>query len=433
MVRKYFFKILFVFNSLACLAAAAYPQSGIEDVVSTYFSEIEIVSAQHKGLWDLDLYAPILLVEPETRRVYSNFPDSVGLLKKEGAVYSGVLPASVNISNTSLNWNGREWAMVMLPLPENKYERLNLLAHELFHRAQKSLGFKSYNPDNNHLDQKEGRIYLRLELQALRKAASADSRDEAVKHIKYALLFRKTRYQLYPGADSTENLLELNEGLAEFTGVMMSGRDGELFKKHFTEDIDRFVTSPTYVRSFAYHTLPVYGYWMSVIDKKWNQKVNAHTDLTGFMIKSFHIDPQSLSDRSAALIASGYGADQITKEETAREEQSKKRIAGYKKKFIEDPHMELPLQNMNMSFDFRLIVPLENYGTVYPVIRVTDNWGILEVNSGALIGANWDRIAVGLPVTFGEKKISGDGWTLELKEPYLIEKKPDGNYTVRKK
>ena len=77
--------------------------------------------------------------------------------------------------------------------------------------------------DNNHLDKKQGRIYLRLELEALQTAVKLQGQD-AIPHIINALRFRKLRHQIYSDADSTENLLELNEGLAEYTGLMMSER-----------------------------------------------------------------------------------------------------------------------------------------------------------------------------------------------------------------
>lgn len=399
----------------------------------SYFDEIRSNTADHRSLWNVDLYAPMLFVDPETRAVYANAADSAGALQPNGQVFTGKLPASVNISNTSLKWNGVNWAMIMLPLPEQKQDRINLLAHELFHRAQKSLGFVAYNPDNNHLDQKDGRVYLRLELEALKKALTAEDYSETKTHLTNALTFRAYRHRLYPGADSTENLLELNEGITEFTGVMLSGRNEEQMREHFNDVIDRFILNPTYVRSFAYHTIPVYGYLLSKTRKDWNKSISGNTDLTSYLRKSFEITlPGNLAGEVQA-VSSVYGAESILAEETKREEASKQRIAAFKKRLVEQPHLELPLQNMNMSFDFRIIVPLENYGTVYPVIRVTDNWGILDVKSGALISTNWDKISVSLPLSMEPMKIAGEGWTLELKEPFRIVKAPDGNYRIEKK
>jgi len=46
--------------------------------------------------------------------------------------------------------------------------------------------------------------------------------------------------------------------------------------------------------------------------------------------------------------------------------------------------MKIFLENMSISFDPRNLVPLDDVGTVYPNLRITDNWQILSVDSGAL-------------------------------------------------
>jgi len=89
---------------------------------------------------------------------------------------------------------------------------------------------------------------------------------------------------------------------------------------------------------------------------------------------------------------------------------------------------------MNISFDPRNIVPLEGYGTVYPNMRVSDNWGILTVTGGALLGTNWDKVILSEPTLITTERISGNGWTLELNKSYIVEKIiSDSNYTLKKK
>ncbi|ULT23417.1 hypothetical protein KUH03_30125 [Sphingobacterium sp. E70] len=73
----------------------------------------------------------------------------------------------------------------MLPLPEHRDDRINLLAHESFHRIQPELGFKLNNANNNHLDEKDGRISLRLEFEALKKALASSDKKE-IKNISVA-------------------------------------------------------------------------------------------------------------------------------------------------------------------------------------------------------------------------------------------------------
>ncbi|WP_286407354.1 hypothetical protein [Myroides odoratimimus] len=104
------------------------------------FDEFKHAAEQHKSLWDIDLYGPLLLVDPETRNIYANEGDR---FKKEGNIYTGILPKNINIANTAIEWEGKRWAMIMLPLSDNVQNRINLLGHESFHRVQPTLGFKS--------------------------------------------------------------------------------------------------------------------------------------------------------------------------------------------------------------------------------------------------------------------------------------------------
>lgn len=407
--------------------------SPFADTAVVYFNELKAVTKKHEQLWNYDLYAPVLLVNPTTREVFANMSDTAGVLKKNGKVYSGLLPKTVNISNTSVQWSGRNWAMVMLPLSLNKNNRINLLSHELFHRAQNTLGFFPYNPDNTHLDKKDGRIYLRLELEALKKAVMARSQKDMKENISDALTFRAFRYSQNPGADSTENLMELNEGICEFTGMVMSGRSDEEMKEYFIKRIDYFTSSPSYIRSFAYETTPAYGYLLSSIKNDWNKKITSKTNLTDHFKKEFAINLPADINKQVEAIANKYNGETISREEIARDIKNKKQIADYQNELIDSPHVELPLINMNMSFDYTRMVSLDNKGTVYPQIRITDNWGILEVEQGALISPSWNQVNVSFPLAIEANQINGKGWKLELKNGYVLEKDEKGkNYILKK-
>jgi hypothetical protein len=400
------------------------------DTVSNYFQEIKENTCYYKDLWNLDLYGPILLVEPESRVVYANFPDSVGILKQDGKIFSGILPDNVNIANTAINWSGKSWAMIMLPLPENKPERLDLLSHELFHRSQPVLGFTMNNPANSHLDQKEGRVYLRLELEALRQALIAKSDSEIIRNLTNAIYFRNHRYSIYQNAKSSENSLELNEGLATYTGIYMSGRDNRQLEDYFEDKITGFQNYPTFVRSFAYLTIPLYGILLSKTDKFWNKQIDNNTNLTDFFIKYFNLN---IPDNPGLEIINQYGFSKIDTDETKREERIKQLTLDYKARFIEQPHLEIRFEKMSISFDPRNIMPIEGYGTVYPTLRVSDNWGILTVSDGALLDTNWDKITVSEPTLINNDKVVGNGWTIDLNRGYVIEKNnSDNNYSLKK-
>ena len=419
--------ILLVLISLSCKNI----NTEKKDVENT-FKDIQLATKQNEDLWKTDIYGPILFVNQESRLVYANFQDKSGVLKKDGNIFIGYLPKEINISNTSIQWGGINWAMIMLPLPADRFERLNLCTHELFHRSQTKLGFEASNPENNHLDQKDGRIYLRLELEALKQAIEANSQDELKKQLTNALTFRKYRYHHFPSAELSENELELNEGIAEYTGVMMSERSSDDMKSHFIKSIDNFFNVPTFVRSFAYQTVPVYGYLVYKTKKDWNIDIKSNSNLTDYFIKQFQITIPTDLKSAIQNLRTRYCIAKIAEEETVREEKNQKIIAEFKNRFINNPHFEIHFEQMNISFNPGNIIPLDNYGTVYPTLRVSDKWGILTVTNGALLGANWDKVTLSNPTKIGKEKIMGDGWTLEMNTGYSIEKNNNGNYYLKK-
>jgi hypothetical protein len=426
--------IYFSLLLVLCSSTAAWGQHlGRNDSLSAYVGEVKAAMQEHHSLWDKDLYGALLFVDPASRKVWANEPDSAGLLKKEGGLYTGQLPPAVNIANTAVHWSGKRWAMLMLPLPASKTSRINLLAHELFHRAQPELGYQAYSPANEHLDMMQGRLYLRLELEALKSALTAQKPGIRQEHIRNALLFRRYRHSLYPAADSTENLLELNEGLAEYTGLMMSGRNKAAAAQHLLQQQQAFLQNPTYVRSFAYQTVPVWGYLLAQQNKGWNKQLSPQADLTGFFQKAFNVQIPVLSAEAVKNIAAQYGGEQLQAEESRRETRVQQQLEEYTRFFIEEPHLDIPFQNMSISFDPGNIVPLPGRGTVYPNLRVSDVWGILTVEEGALISTDWSKVTLSRPSQIEDHKVSGKGWTLELKDGYKVVPEPaSAHYTVRK-
>ena len=389
-----------------------------EKQIRQYFEEVEELGVNSKNIWGISLSGPTILVEPNTRHAYTNYSDSKNTFVKSGSFYSGILPKHLNIANTTINYAGIDWSMVMLPLSNNKSERVNLIAHESFHRIQSTLGFEMSNPSNAHLDENDARIYLRLELEALKKALLATKEKDIHNYLTHAFSFREYRQNKYPKLSKGENLLELNEGLAEYTGLIASGRDQPGMTKHLISSINHFIMNPSYVRSFAYVTIPVYGYLLSSKDSQWNRRVNAETNLTKLFAKHFSI---KVINESIDNLGLGYGLKEIQQEEKARSQ----KIAGtrflYLRQFVLSPHLELPLAQMNISFDLTNLFVLKEFGTVYPTMRVTDRWGILTVENGGLMSEDWSKIILSLPTKLTDNKLIGDGWQLEINPGYQLE------------
>ncbi len=397
-----------------------------------FFEVDSLLKTDNGKFWDKPLYGPIIFIDPETREFIANENNSSDKFRKINSVFSDTLPNDINIANTALNWENKRWTMVMLPLPIDKTSRNNLVIHELFHRIQPEIGFEDLEELNNgHLDTYEGRLLLIFELQALKKALSAENDSLRKLHLTNAFTFRNKR-QTNEERKNAENSLEINEGLAEYTAIMLSGRNENDMKLHLTNGVNQFYDNPSFVRSFAYQTLPIYGYLLSLRKINWHKEISRSTNLTDFFIKSFAIETST--NISFELIAkeNDYDYENIAKKEKARENGRLEKITKFKTTFLKQPTLKLYFENMNISFDPRNITPLENFGTVYPTMRVTDNWGILSVKNGALLGSNWESVIVSAPTEISDEIVKGDGWTLELKNGWKVNK-VENKFELKKK
>lgn len=407
------------------------------DTISSYFDEVKMVTKKCKNLWDIDLYGPIMIVNPYTRQAYSNFPDTNGILKSDGKIYTGKLPGNILIGNYSLNWGGLNWAMVLtIFLKNNKDDRVDLFTHELFHRAQPLLNFRKENDmNNNHLDSKNGRVYLRLELEALVKALNSVDKNIRSKHILNALYFRTYRYELYPNAYSSEATIEINEGIASYTGKVMRNLNKKEYNTLMVNKINDFFKEQTYVQMFAYNTIAAYGFLLRETDKYWNKKVTSEINLTAFFNSAFGFTDEIKQQINVDSISILYNGLAIIKEETEREERIKNTVLAYKKKFLEQAHFEISFEKKRISYDTRYIVTIEDLGYVYPTMKATDNWGVLDIKDvGGLLNSAKDKLIITIPTKIEGNNISGEGWTLLLNDNYkVIKDEKTNNYTIIRK
>ncbi|MDD4645060.1 MAG: hypothetical protein PHY99_03645 [Bacteroidales bacterium] len=188
-------------------------------LIGTYFKQADSLCACDNGkLWGITLNGPIMLVNPENRLIIANRQDNAKQFAEKSGLFLGKLPVSINIANTSLDWSGEKWTMVMLnALPQDDpYSRNKLLIHESWHRMQDQIGIPAVTSFNTHLDDLKGIILLKLEFLALKNALISNPVPEKKKHLENALIIKKYRQLLFPG--NNENAFERHEGMAEYTG-----------------------------------------------------------------------------------------------------------------------------------------------------------------------------------------------------------------------
>lgn len=390
------------------------------------FREAEEAAVADGGtLWGHSLVAPILLADPATRAVIANQPDEQERLVERDGVFVGTLPPEIGIANTATEWAGVRWTMVMWPLPENRYARTRLLLHECFHRIQPVLGHGGGDPLSGHLDTEAGRTWLRLEMRAL---AEACVRREGARRqaIEDALVFRARRRALFPDAAVPEASFERNEGLAEYTGLKLCGLPDWVLADRAAQKLEHDESAASFVRSFAYATGPAYGVLLDELGVEWRPALDAKSDLAALLAGALGWQAPSELGRAAEVGARRHDGAVVAAEERARAADKARLDARHRARFVDGPVLVFPLgARLQYSFDFNAITPLEGAGNVYGVIRIVDEWGILDANAGGALlapGPNGSprSAAVPAPSDPATRPLSGDGWNLTLEEGWTL-------------
>ena len=425
-------KVVFIIPCLAAFWCRAQVADPANATAARYFKEAQ-QAAQNQTIWNKPLYGPTLFVDPQSRMAWANIPDDKGVLKPEDGIYKGTLPSDIIIANTAIAWQSKKWSVILWPLPQNHDERLNLVMHESFHRIQAYLGLPERSPTINHLATMDGRIYFLLELQAL-KAALMKPESQRKADLANALTFREKRNRLFAATFGNEQLLEMNEGLAEYTGVML-GRQKDSVSEYLTRIIEGADKTKSLIRSMAYVTGPVYGYLLYQKAPQWTVQVDSNSSFPALISKYYQVDLPK-GDIGAIIAASlkMYNGDAIIAAEKLREAEHQRLTAKYTGLFTRKPVLIITSVNMNIGFNPSNLFDLGNYGTVYPTAEVKDAWGELEVTAGGMLMKDWKLIY--LPVTgnikLGENHIEGARWKLTLKAGWEIEKDGATNFKVVK-
>ena len=330
------------------------------------FHELDSMCARDNGrMWGMSLCGPTVFVEPGTRHF---------IARRDDAITEGTLPSSMPIANTSVEWQGDRWTMVLLPLPADPYTRRVLLAHESFHRIQPKLGLVMQEVPNAHLDTLQGRYLMELEWRALAAALGGDR-----KALADALAFREKRRELFPKAAAEEDALEMNEGLAEYTGTVFA--EPSLSKRipHLIAALREAEKTPTFSRSFAYATGPAYG-----------------------------------ALREMGYGEARYGAAELLARERERDAKKQATLRDLRARFIDGPVLKLPLRKMQFEMDPNKAQPFDPYGTIYPALTLRDEWGEIVVKAGgALIASDWMRLTVPRERAGNFTLSLNDGWKIE--------------------
>jgi hypothetical protein len=386
-----------------------------------YFAEAKALSDRDNGaLWKVPLCGPLLFVDYGTRYAVANQADAEGRLKPFDGLFAGTAPPELGVANTATKWSGVAWTMVIWPLPEYKQPRMRLMMHECFHRVQEQIGLKFMDAQNGHLDLLDGRTWLQMEWRALEHAFWQQG-EERKRDVADAVYFRNYRRSLFPAAETNENALEMNEGMAEYTGFKLSTSSPEEYAVAVAAWLRSAPTrTPSYGRSFAYTSGPAYGGLLDAASKDWRTGLTRATDLGLLLARAYGVQVPTPDKTEALRRAERYDGGEVVAIETQREVKHQARVAAARKAFVDGPVLVLPVgKEFNYTFDPNAVLGLDDKLTLYEgEIQVTDQWGLLKTTEGALFARENGRIVrvqVPAPADASKMPLTGKGWTLELK------------------
>ena len=418
--------VVFAFILAALAPAQAAATIDLAQAESIFQQANAICTRDAGAMWGHTLCGPMLLVDPDDRSVVANQADANGVLKPSGSVFTGVLPSSEPISDTTMTWSGTRWCELLWPWPmrEDPDMRHVTLAHELFHRIQQDdLHIPKNDGDNSQLDTLDGRYLLQLEWRALAAALQAPSTAASRTAIADAVLFRRERHRLFPAAAGNEAALEANEGIAEYTGVKLGLLTPDERTRYAVRDLSAFVQFPSFVRTFAYATGPAYGLLLDQADPGWFHNFAANPSGERFdqrLSSALHLPPPDLAQLHAREAV--YDADSsLRASEVANEQKKRSQLADYQAKLVDGPVLALPLAHSNFQFKPQSLVPLGDLGTVYPTMTLEDAWGTLNVESGGVLLRKQPKIATVSATGFDPATLHGPGFTLALKPGWTIQ------------
>jgi hypothetical protein len=130
-------------------------------------------------------------------------------------------------------------------------------------------------------------------------------------------------------------------------------------------------------------------------------------------IAATRLDSRETAERAALR----YDSISLRKAEEKRDAEQKAKTAELRKRFVDRPVLVLP--NAGGSFSSSGITPIPGVGTVFPEVRVTAEWGVLQA-AQVLRPDDRSNITVPAPASVQGSTLEGDGWTLKIAPGWVV-------------
>jgi hypothetical protein len=404
--------------ALGLTAASPLPAQVDQQKADAYFKEAAALCEREGGrLWGVSLCGPMIIADVATKTHTTNQPPP-----------AAPRPPAVGMANAALDWGGTRWStFAWVFIPADEPARRRLWMHELFHRVQPQLKLLGPDGANPHLDTIDGRYWIQLEWRALTNAlaAAGAARADAVRD---ALAFRAARRAAFPDAAENERRLEINEGLAQYTGTVAASSSPAEATASAIDQLAQITKTETFVRTFPYPSGAAYGLLLDAWAPNWRRQIQVTDDLGSLLMTAAGVQPAT----DAAAAAARYDGKTLRAAEERRDARQRAIVAELRTRFVDGPVLVLPGTRSASSVSAGQ-TPIPGAGTVMPSYRTTAEWGTLEA-ARVLVAPDRSTHTLPAPKSVEGTTITGDGWTLTIAPGWIIRPGPrPGDYQLVKR
>lgn len=287
---------------------------------SFLFKEVKRICDNDGGeLWGENLFSKTILINIDNRFFVANDSLPIDNCARKGMYFIGYLPNIYPMANSTLKVGSKKYASIRYS-DKNEFDTLlyiRTFIHEMFHVFMSSNNYDSATYNNPHMDTRDGRVYLQLELLALKKALISNgvNRKEAIKE---ALCFRNKRQSLFPNSKANENNFEIQEGLAQYTEYSLAIFSERERMSTLLNSIDRLIKETSYIRSFGYETGASYAF-LNNISNDWRKTVFIENDLSKITMSLYNINNNDIDTANIEKYLQKYDYQSIFLKEDSLE------------------------------------------------------------------------------------------------------------------
>lgn len=415
---------LFIF----ILSTNSYAQENAEkNQISdaTYiFTAVKNICIEDNGhLWGENLYRPTVLINTNTRFFIANDSLPIDNCEKQKLFFTGYLPNTYAIANSTLKIDSKNYASIRYssnkPFDTSLYIRTFI--HEMFHVFVESNIDDNIHYNNTHIDTKNGRIYLQLELLALKKALTNNGTKQ-MEALKEALCFRNKRQSFFPEAKENENNFEIHEGLPTYTEYCLGIFSEKMRIEVLLNMIGSEIEAESRLRSFGYSTGAAYAFLNDKSDS-WRKTIFQERDLSKMTMSIYGINTNDIDTSNLKEYLKKYDAIAIFAKEDSLE--NIKEV--FKKNSIEKLNntrlLIVDLEDNSFSVTSGM-VQLDSIGTYFPYMNLSGKFGYIRSKKPAVIKWTENKCFFFLDdIIIENNKSNSTEMEMEINEGFRIEKK----------